>query len=1098
MSRLLIAGSMIATLALGAGGSGVLARGAAADGLVFSVPSRANTDTSFAVEIRLPARVAAVDGRLFFDTAAAEVIGVAPDRGGVGMTPMDIAGGVAFGAYGLTSSRSGTVLRIVVAPLAAGRLQFRAVIDAAADAAGRRVTVKRSSGIGAVTMGAEARTFAKPRNSGPRRPLRVPTGTRDLVADGRLRVTDVDLVRAAWEQAHLGAPCAALRKSDDANGDGCVDIVDVQAVVAAQGWPTIRGLAVDPRRAAVTSLDSDASAVDGYRAGAVAAAIGSTFTVTSAADTGDAVYGDGKCADSNGRCTLRAALTEANWQRGENRIQFNLPGTAPVPIQLGTPRLTIQDRTGGVVIDGYSQPGSRVNTASVGSNAVPGIELRGTQSSPRSNTFRITSANNTIRGFLFNRSDVTITLDGVDAHHNLLAGNLMGFERNGTPETYRGHDNVYLQNGAHHNQIGAPSLAGRNVMGRSVKAIYLYGPGTDYNVIQNNFLCMTPSGMATAKCSTGIDHDFGPKHNEEGGTGPLERNVIGTTTLNGIEISHGWNRSGADTDDTWHNDHNRIVGNWIGFRGDGSYSAGFRSGQNSPNSNDANGVNVYDGSNFNVVEGNWIASVWDGINTMMPNSTGNIIRNNIIGESPLGQPAPLGRIGINVRTHTKTGVIEGNTIRNAAVYGIGLTQSDVLYFRLSRNIMSDMSGAAIYLAPNPNDPNEGANDLTPAPVITSATTARVTGTGIPGATVEIYRASRRAGQSGLPTQYLASTMVAGNGTWSAPVILQTGQRATALQIAEGNNTSALGRNVSAVFEQAPQEPVAGFSWTQLAGNMTVGFTDTSAGAPAAWSWDFGDGTSSSQQNPNHSYATTGTFTVKLTATNAGGSSSVTKTVTVSPPSQAFLAADAFARSRGSGWGSADIGGAYTIQGATANYSVAGGVGRIVVPSARRTRSAILNGVNQRNVDISFRVAVDKIPAGGRFFVYATARRNSNNEYRPQLVFHANGSVSVHAGVVLGGSETPIGRAVVVPGLTHSPGTYIWVRAQLSGASPTTIRIKAWADGQSEPQAWQYTATNSAAAVQSAGALGLRSYVSSAVANAPVTFSFNDYAVAASQ
>jgi hypothetical protein len=63
-----------------------------------------------------------------------------------------------------------------------------------------------------------------------------------------------------------------------------------------------------------------------------------------------------------------------------------------------------------------------------------------------------------------------------------------------------------------------------------------------------------------------------------------------------------------------------------------------------------------------------------------------------------------------------------------------------------------------------------------------------------------------------------------------------------------------------------------------------------------------------------------------------------------------------------------------------------------------------------------------------------------------------------------------------------------------GAGPTTIRIKAWADGQTEPANWQYTATNSAANLQVAGNPGFRIYISGGTNNAPITFGFDDYLV----
>jgi CSLREA domain-containing protein len=521
-----------------------------------------------------------------------------------------------------------------------------------------------------------------------------------------------------------------------------------------------------------------------------------TFVVNSALDTTDADPSDGTCADSAGRCTLRAAITASNWSHGENRIEFNIAGTAPVLIQLDTalPTLLLQDRSGGVVIDGYTQPGSQVNTATVGSNAIPGVQLRGTGKAHKQTALRMTSAGNTVRGIEFNNNYRSIVLDGADAHDNQIIGNWIGFTAPGVVAKYNGHYNMYVSNGAHNNAIGTPALADRNVSGGAIKGMALYGPGTDYNTIQNNIFCITPDGSATAECAVGIDFAFGPQHNLIGGSGQNERNVFGRTRQNGIEFAHGIDNG---SDETWHNDYNEIIGNWIGFRADGSYDVNYLSGFHKPSSsNDANGIDLADGSSYNLVEGNYIGATWDGVNLMWANETGNIIRNNIIGRSPLGQAAPLGRYGINVRNAAYGHTIEGNTISNAAVYGISLTQKDVVNIRMSQNLITDMTGTAIHLAVDPANAANGANHLLAAPVITTATTSLVVGTGLVGATVEVYRASRAAGKSGLPVEYLGSATVAPDGHWSVVVSVASSARVTALQIAPNNDTSALGKNRS--------------------------------------------------------------------------------------------------------------------------------------------------------------------------------------------------------------------------------------------------------------------------------------------------------------
>lgn len=77
------------------------------------------------------------------------------------------------------------------------------------------------------------------------------------------------------------------------------------------------------------------------------------------------------------------------------------------------------------------------------------------------------------------------------------------------------------------------------------------------------------------------------------------------------------------------------------------------------------------------------------------------------------------------------------------------------------------------------------------------------------------------------------------------------------------------------------------------------------------------------------------------------------------------------------------------------------------------------------------------------------------------------------------------------GLTYTPGTPIWLRAQFEGASPTTIRIRAWSGG-SEPSGWAYTATDSQSQLQDAGAAGVRAYLGSTAS--PLTLSWDNLEV----
>lgn len=168
-------------------------------------------------------------------------------------------------------------------------------------------------------------------------------------------------------------------------------------------------------------------------------------------------------------------------------------------------------------------------------------------------------------------------------------------------------------------------------------------------------------------------------------------------------------------------------------------------------------------------------------------------------------------------------------------------------------------------------------------------------------------------------------------------------------------------------------------------------------------------------------------------------------------------------------------------------------GAISASSPGLGRGALLNGISVRDVDIKFRVSANRVASGGAYFIYAVARHNGSDEYRPRLIMNPNGTVSVHASVLINGHESSLGTPVVVPGLTQSANSFIWFRAQVTGANPTTIRVKAWAAGTAEPD-WQFVTTNSSIDCQTSGSLGLRTYVSATSTSTPVTFRFDDYRV----
>jgi hypothetical protein len=165
---------------------------------------------------------------------------------------------------------------------------------------------------------------------------------------------------------------------------------------------------------------------------------------------------------------------------------------------------------------------------------------------------------------------------------------------------------------------------------------------------------------------------------------------------------------------------------------------------------------------------------------------------------------------------------------------------------------------------------------------------------------------------------------------------------------------------------------------------------------------------------------------------------------------------------------------------------------MTVPSAAASRSARL-GVAARDVDVQVSVATDKAATGGGQMASVIGRVVGTQEYRGRLRFAANGQVFVAASRLAGGVETVL-TEVVVPGAIHTPNVAFRLRLQATGASPTTIRVKAWPAASVEPPTWNVTTSDTTSGLQVAGGAGLTTYLSSSASNAPVVVAFDDFGV----
>lgn len=291
-------------------------------------------------------------------------------------------------------------------------------------------------------------------------------------------------------------------------------------------------------------------------------------------------------------------------------------------------------------------------------------------------------------------------------------------------------------------------------------------------------------------------------------------------------------------------------------------------------------------------------------------------------------------------------------------------------------------------------------------------------------------------------------------------------------------------------------PIAAFTSTTsgLTANLNAGTSSDSDGTITNYAWDFGDGTTGSGATPSHAYAAANTYQVTLTVTDDdGATNAVTQPVTVAaPPPPGVLAADAFGRTVASGWGSADNGGAWTVGGGS--YNVGNGVGTMLLGAPNAGPWAGLQAVSATDTDVRVKVSQDKIATGGGSFVGVIGRKvGTGNEYRAKLRIFANGTTSLYLTRLSAGAETTL-QSISIPGLTLVANDQVQIRLQVTGTNPTTLRAKVWRDGATEPADWQLTATDTTAALQAAGYVGLMSYLWGTATNAPVAVRFDDFAV----
>ncbi|MFN8024221.1 MAG: PKD domain-containing protein [Acidimicrobiales bacterium] len=420
---------------------------------------------------------------------------------------------------------------------------------------------------------------------------------------------------------------------------------------------------------------------------------------------------------------------------------------------------------------------------------------------------------------------------------------------------------------------------------------------------------------------------------------------------------------------------------------------------------------------------------------------------------------------------TGTGATATHTYAAAGTYTVSLTVADNL------GAANTATQQVVVPAAPVNQPPTAAFTATPTPLQVAVNGSASSD---PDGTIVSY--AWDFGDGGTATGVTASRTYAAAGTYTVTLTVTDNLGAT-------NTTTQ-----SVIVPDVPVngQPTASFTATPTTLAVAVDGSASSDpdGTIVSYAWDFGDGGTATGVTASRTYAAAGTYTVKLTVTdNQGATNTATQSVVVpGPVGPTPFATDAFGRTVATGLGTADTGGAWTLSGSAANFSVGGGTGNLRMSAAGAGVSASLAGTST-DTEVRVSVGIDKPATGGGLYLSTIGRKVGANDYRGRVRILANGQVQAFITTNVGG-EVNI-ASTTVAGLTFNSGDRLNIKFQVTGTSPTTLRLKVWKVGTTEPTAWTLTTTDSNASLQSGGGVGLVTYLSGSATNAPVIASFDD-------
>jgi hypothetical protein len=212
-----------------------------------------------------------------------------------------------------------------------------------------------------------------------------------------------------------------------------------------------------------------------------------------------------------------------------------------------------------------------------------------------------------------------------DTTGNVISGNYIGTDADGTLDRGNSHSGVYIHDGAQNNTVGGSNATPGGacsgecnvISGNDAMGVHIVGSGTTGNIVSGNHIGTDANGTADlGNTSNGVYIYWDARNNTVGGDTAGERNVISGNDRHGVRIAG----SGATG--------NTISGNHIGTDASGTAGLG----------NDSRGVYISNGAQSNTIgPDNVIAhNGYNGVEVDGSSTTGNTITQNSIFSNDMG------------------------------------------------------------------------------------------------------------------------------------------------------------------------------------------------------------------------------------------------------------------------------------------------------------------------------------------------------------------------------------------------------------------------------------------------------------------------------